>query len=126
MKFGNKMEGSPEEIRDFFQNNGLNITDYMGRPELPLKTVWFVVPVCLIVVSLACLTLLMPLRMSVQTFVFLLGCGAGIWLAVNVQLRFKNTWAAVFVAIGTILIMLVAIGTVTPTEMIQQLNKFKN
>ncbi|MCX5822488.1 MAG: hypothetical protein NTY86_03005 [Deltaproteobacteria bacterium] len=126
MKFGNKMEGSPEEIRDFFQNNGLNITDYMERPDLPLKAVWFILPVCFIVVSLTCLTFLMPLGTSMQTFVFLLGCGAGIWLAVNVQLRFKNTWAAVFVAIGTILLILVAIGTVTPTEMIQQLNKFKN
>jgi hypothetical protein len=126
MKFGKQMEGSPEEIRDFFQNNGLNITDYIERPELPLKPIWFIVPVCLILLSLSCLTLLAPLRPSMQTFVFLLGCGAGIWLAVNVQLRFKNTWAAVFVAIGTILIMLVAIGTVTPVEMIQQLRKLKN
>ena len=126
MKFGKQMEGSPEEIRDFFQNNGLNITDYIERPESPLKPIWFIVPVCLILLSLSCLTLLAPLRPSMQTFVFLLGCGAGIWLAVNVQLRFKNTWAAVFVAVGTILIMLVAIGTVTPVEMIQQLRKLKN
>ncbi len=124
MKIG-KMEGSPEEIRDFFQNNGLNIINYIERPEPPLKPVWFILPACLVIASLICLTLVAPIRTSIQTLLFLLGCGAGIWLAVNVQIRFRNAWATVFVAVGTVLIMLVAIGMVTPIEMIQYLKELK-
>jgi energy-coupling factor transporter transmembrane protein EcfT len=124
MKIG-KMEGSPEEIRDFFQNNGLNIADYLERLEPSLKAVWFIVPVILVIASLSWLTLLTPTHAPIQTFVFLIGCGGGIWLAVDVQIRFKNTWAAVFVAVGTVLIMLVAIGMVTPREMIQHLKELK-
>ena len=125
MKFG-KIEGTPEEIRDFFQNNGLNIIDYLERPEPPLKPIWFIVPTILLIAALICLTLLKPVQTSLQTFVFLIGSGVGIWLAVSLQIRFKNTWVAVFVAIAIQLIMLVAIGKVTPIEMFQCLKGLKN
>lgn len=124
MKLG-KLEGSPEEIRDFCQYNNVNIADFLERPEPPLKPVWFIVPGFLVIFSLFCLTILRLTSTAFQTFIFLIGCGAGIWLAVSVQIRFKNTWAAIFVAFGIILIMLVAIGAVTPSEMIRYFEKFK-
>jgi uncharacterized membrane protein len=124
MKIG-KMEGSPEEIKDFFQNIDLNIADYLERTEQPMKSIWFVLPVVMVIFSLSWLTLFAPSLVALQTFIFSIGCGGGIWLAVNVQIRFKNTWAAVFVAIGAVLLMMVAIGLVTPTEMLQSLKEFK-
>ena len=125
MKIG-KLEGSPEEIRDFIENNGLNIEDYLDRPQPPLKLVWLIVPVCVIIVQLSWLTLFAPTSIALQTFVFLIGCGAGIWLAVNVQIRFQSTWAATFVAVGVVLIMLVAIGMLSPAELVQQLKEIRN
>jgi hypothetical protein len=120
MKIG-KMEGSPEEINNFFQNNGLNISEYLEKPEPPLKPIWLIAPVCFIVVFLATLTLF-TLNIGVMTFIFLLGCSAAIWLSAALQIRFKNTWAAVFVFVGILLIFLVAIGVVKPVEMIQYFN----
>jgi hypothetical protein len=46
MKIG-KMEGSPEEIKNFFQDNGLNIPDFLEKPEAPLKPIWLIAPVFL-------------------------------------------------------------------------------
>jgi len=124
MKIG-MVEGSPEEIRDFFQNNGLNIQDYLEKPETPLNRIWFIVPVLLIFGAISLLTLIASVPNPTQAFLFLIGCGAGIWLAVNVQIRFKNTWAAGFIAVGTILLMLVAIGVMAPSELVQQMKDLR-
>jgi uncharacterized membrane protein len=124
MKIGNT-EGTPEEIKDFFENNSLNIIDYLEKPDQPLKPVWFIVPVSLVIAALLCLTLLAFTLTSVRTLVFLLGCSAGFWLAVNVQIRFKNAWATFFVAVGTVLVMLVAIGMVAPIDMLQHLKELR-
>ena len=119
------MEGSPQEIRDVFADNGLNAEDYLERPESPIKPAWLFAPGVLVVLSFSWLTLLKPISDSFQTFLFLIGCGAGIWLSVCVQIRFKSPWAAGLVAVSTILIMLVAIGVITPREMLDHLKDMK-
>ncbi len=125
MKIGN-LEGSPQEIRDLIVNNDLNIEDYLQQPQSPLKLVWIIVPVCLVIVQLLWLTLFTPTSIELQTFVFLIGCGAGIWLAVSVQIRFQSTSATTFLVVGVVLIMLVAIGTLSPAELVQQLKEIQN
>jgi len=125
MKFG-KMEGTPEEIRDFFQNNGLNIEDYLEKPDTPISWKWSIIPVFLIVASIIGLTLVQHISKAIQTFLFVFGCGGGLWLAVIIQIRFKNTWAAGFIAIGIVLLMLIAIGTITPIELLENIRLFKN
>lgn len=125
MKVG-QMEGSPEEIRDFFQNNGLNIADYIEKPEIPLKPVWLIVPAVILTLAFSSLSLFAPQSSAIKNLIFLFGCGSGIWLSVSVQIKFKNTWAAGFVAIGSILIMLVAIGIITPAEMLEHLKDIRD
>lgn len=122
MKMGN-MEGSPEEIKDFYQENDLNIAEYIEKPENPLKPIWLIVPAIIFALSFSYLTLSAPQSPPTQKMIFLFGCGAGIWLSVSVQIRFNNICAAGIVLIGSILMMLVAIGVITPIEMMQHLKE---
>ncbi len=124
MKLG-KMEGSPEEIRDFFQNNGLNIEDYLEKPEAPINFFWFILSTILIISSVVILTLVQPKSEVVQNLLFLLGCGGGLWLAVIVQIKFKNTWAAGFIAVGIVLLLLVALGMITPKELLENIKSLR-
>ena len=124
MKIG-PVEGSPEEIKDFFQNNGLNALDYMEPIDPPLKWLWFVVPSCTLIVVLALLTLFPPESNGAATFTFLIGCGAGLWIATNIQLRFKNVTASLIVAIGCLLLLLVALGALSPPQMLDAARKWK-
>lgn len=124
MKVG-PAEGTPEEIEDFFQNNGLNPADYFVRPDSPIRTAWCLIPGACIVLAIAVLTLLAPLKQGAAMFVFLLGCAASIWLAVIVQLRYKNAWATGVVAAGCVLLMLVATGAVTPSGMLEEVKSFR-
>ncbi|HYB92859.1 MAG TPA: hypothetical protein VED00_01800 [archaeon] len=123
MKIG-KVEGSPKEIYNFFQNNGLDISEYLEKPVPPLKPIWLIIPSIIIIVSMAVLTLF-TLHSDVMTFVFVVGCGACVWLAAMLQIKFKNASATVFLLFGALLIMLVAFGVVKPIEIIQYFKDFK-
>src|SRR3990170_7426003 len=113
MKFG-PMEGSPKEIKDFFQDNGLRASDYLIVPEAPIRAKWFVVPGTIYAVALAVCAILSGAQGAVGKLVLVIGCGALLWLGVNVQLRFKSPWATGLTGLGGVLLMLVASGTVTP------------
>lgn len=118
MKIG-KMEGTPEEIRGFCEGNNIDIARFLELGDSPLKPIWLLTPIVFIIVAIGWLLLASPENHSMRTFIFLVGCGAGIWLAVCIQLRFKSTWSAGFVAVGILLLMLVAFGVIAPQEMIQ-------
>lgn len=125
MKIGDgDMEGTPEEIKDFCENNGLNIEDYLEKPEKPLSRSLFMAPSGLYIVFIIFLTVA-ALPNEWRIFIFLLGCCCSLWLGVNIQIRYKNTWATAFVIIGGIAFMLVALGVISPLELLERAQELK-
>lgn len=116
MKLG-PVDGSVEEFRDLFENHGLNWEDYLEKPPAPLKTIFLIAPAVILGIALILLALL-PNNFSetVLTLIYLIGFGSGTWLTVSTQIRFKNTLATFAVAIGAILMILVASGIFSPKE----------
>ena len=43
MKLGD-LEGTPKEIKDFFENSGLRVSDYFQPPEKPIHGCWVFMP----------------------------------------------------------------------------------
>ena len=125
MKIGEEIEGTPQEIRDLFQNNGFSIEKYLKKFEKPLNRYLFICPSCLYLVSIILLTTVSNLSNGLRTLIFLFGCCCSLWLAVNVQIRFKNPWATAFIVLCGISFMLVALGVISPVELLDQANKFK-
>lgn len=125
MKLG-QLQGTQEEITDFIQNNGLNVKDYFLMPDPTIKAVWLVIPAFLFFATFGVLTLLESLNAGQQKFVFLIGCAASVWLATVVHLRFKHTIATCIVVIGCLLIMLVGLGDMSPTQMYEEIKSFQN
>ena len=123
MKIGG-IEGTPQEIRDTFENHGWRLEDYLERPEAPLSKVWVIVPALSVAVVLILLVLLAPIGKTPLLLLFLLGAGSVLWLTVAIQVRFKNGWATAAVAIGGLLLLLVAGGFIEPKvtpEILKQL-----
>ena len=125
MKIG-PVEGTPEEIKGFMENNGLQADRFFQPAERPIATVWFIVPAALVVISIGVLTMVQLSWKGASTFVFLAGCGCALWLAANIQLRFKNVWAAAGVLIGCILFLLVALGVLLPADLPEQARKWRD
>ena len=111
-----KVEGTPQEIRDIFENRGLQLEDYLEKPRSPLRTRWLVVPGAVLAIALILLALLGPLTRTALILLFLLGAGGLVWLAVSAQLRFNNSVATFVIAVGGLVMLLVAAGLLEPRE----------
>lgn len=122
MKIGN-VEGTPEEVRDFFENNGLNPSDFFEQPEPQLDKVWLIVPG---VASLICALLLVALGPTfdkLKITVFLIGLSTIVWLSVSVHIRFKSGWGSGAIILCGLLILLVALGVMQPAQLTDYLGK---
>ena len=124
MKIG-RIEGTPQEIRDALEIHSLRLEDYLERPEAPLSKVWIIAPALSVAVVLILLVLLAPMGKTPLLLLFLLGAGSVLWLTVAIQVRFKNGWATTIVAIGGLLMLLVAGGFIEPKDAPQVLKELK-
>lgn len=118
MKIG-PVEGTVEEVNNLFQNNGLNLSEYLEKPEVPLDKIWLILPPALLVISFGVLTLFDTLSSNVKIFIFLLGFSASVWTGVCIHIRFKSGWGAGAVILAGLLIMLVALGVIAPGELLE-------
>ncbi|WP_299176350.1 hypothetical protein [uncultured Neptuniibacter sp.] len=116
MKIG-PVEGTPEEVNNFFQNNGLNPLDYFEKPESSLQTRWLIIPALLFVASFVLLALVGDDYSKTKVVLFLSGFASSVWLAVCVHIRFKTAWGAGAIIFAGLLIMLVALGVLEPKQL---------
>ena len=116
MKMGT-FDGSVEEVRDLLENHGLRLEDYLEKPPAPLKTRFLIIPV-IVFVSLLCLLVLLSPKLTpiALRFFYILSFGSGTWITVSTQLKYKNRLATFCVAIGAVLMILMAAGLLSPRE----------
>ena len=118
MKVGS-VEGTPEEVRDLFENHGLDLAAYIEKPDTPLQKVWLIIPSVLLVVFFGILSFTNSLPEGGKVFVFLLGFSASVWLGISIHIRFKSAWGAGSIMLAGLLIMLVALGVLAPSEILE-------
>ena len=114
-----------KEIRDFFQNSGLKIEDYLNRPEKPLSTVLFIMPAIAFTATAVALVLVSTSYTSLRAIFFIVGTIISIWLAINVQIRYKNILSAITIVILAVLLLLVAAGLVAPLDLLDKLRDLR-
>lgn len=119
------IEGTPQEIRDTFENHGLRLEDYLEKPLEPLPNKWLIIPTTCVAIVLLFLVLIAPLPRTSLLLLFLLGAGFVLWLTVSVQIRFKNGWATGAIAVGGLLMLLIAAGFIEPKESAEFLKEIK-
>ena len=115
MKYG-PLEGTPEEIRDFTENLGLDFESLfqIPEPEEKLAARWILIPTiwALLIMVVLPLASLDPAQRLIG---FLLGCAGLVWSSVSVYLRWGG-WPTAIVAIGGALILFVAASYMGPKE----------
>jgi energy-coupling factor transporter transmembrane protein EcfT len=116
MKIG-PFDGTTEEVKDLIENNGLNIEDFLERPQPPLKNIFIAIPSIFFLVFIILLALLSntshtyPIKV-IWIFIF----SSGTWVCVSTQIRYKNGVATFCVAIGALIIALFSAGILSPKE----------
>jgi len=125
MKLGS-FDGTVEEAKDLFENNGLNLEDYLEKPPSRLAIKFLIAPAVVLGVSLLIMAIFASqCSQATLTLLYLLGFSGGTWLTVSTQLRFKNTLATFAVAIGSLLMVLVASGIFSPKDAAEFIKEIK-
>ncbi|PMP42102.1 hypothetical protein [Vibrio splendidus] len=124
MKFGG-VEGTPEEIKNHFENNGLNPLDFFDKPEDKLSKIWVVVPSVIFVLCFGSLNFVNEISDKSKSFIFLTGLCACVWTAVSVHIRFKSGWGAGSIIFIGLLVMLVALGILQPAQLLDYIKAAK-
>jgi len=117
MKVGS-VEGTPEEVKDLFEDHGLDLSAYIEKPDRPLHKVWLIIPAAGFVVCFGILSFITALPSSGEIFIFLLGFACSVWLGTSIHIRFKSAWGAGAIMLAGLLIMLVALGVLAPSELL--------
>ncbi len=115
MKLGNA-EGTPRELTDFFENNGLDPSAFFQKADAPLQTRWLVIPATLVLLAVFALWLVGSSSVRAEWPVFLLGCLATVWLSATTHLRYKQSFVTGVAAVGCLAVLTMALGLLTPLE----------
>lgn len=126
MKVG-EVEGSPQEIHDFFNNNGMDLSDYISAP---MKKRWLMLPVVISVLVLACNALgqvyypgfsskCLPVALILQ-----LACIT--WLVAAVQLKFDSVATTVVLSLSCLLLVAITAGVMSVSDALNFVKSFKD
>jgi|GEM_PF-3038707 len=120
------IHGSPQEIKDFFDNDMSKLDEYVTKPSSPVLIRWIIIPIMIIIASVVLLVFCNSNRFNL--FYFLTGLGGDLWLTVNVNRKYdKNTITITFIVLFVVLIMLLlASGIILPKDSIDYIFKLKS
>ncbi|KJF88237.1 hypothetical protein [Photobacterium phosphoreum] len=102
MKVG-QLEGTPEEIKNLVENHGLNLNDYLIKPDKPICLKWVIAPSIGFSISLICTYIFGTSSEDefIGNLFFLLTMGLALWLTVVIQIRHKKYMGIKFVNLCT-------------------------
>ncbi len=121
MKIGN-VEGSPQEITDFFENNGLDLSALIELPPNDVHWRWVAIPTALTLPEIL-LLVFAELPDNARLFITLLACGFIIWLGNSVKSRW-GSWSAIFTAIAAFLLVAVSAGYISLGEIVVAIREY--
>lgn len=105
MKIGKEnIEGTPQEIKDFFDNHNSKISDFIQMPEPPLKVRWIVMPATIMCIIL----LLLILKVGNQPLLIVSDVVVSTWLICMSFLKCKKWLIVPILAIGLLISLLLA------------------
>jgi hypothetical protein len=110
MKVG-KLEGTPKEIRDVFEDHGLNMADILERRDEPLGVAHIVTPAVFTVLDALTICMRWVSNLSVLFTVGVMFAG---WLAFMVHLRWSKSSLTVVAAMAAVILLMVAGGMSLP------------
>lgn len=122
MKFKD-FEGSSEEISNFFQNNGLNISDYLNvNPEKKVERYWIFILVALfIILNIIVCFVEQNNKCYVPLTILSLASLGG--LVGVVQHNYEKSTVSFIIGISGLLIMVISYKILSPKETIEKVKE---
>ena len=127
MKIGNEIEGTPEEIKDFFENNGLNLEDYVVKPQtFSLQNQWIFIPITLFIAISCIILIFLPDTGTIRKVFTVIDLLIVLWIVSYAHLKFNNKFVTLIICIGLLLITLFVYGEISLIELFEKIEKYFN
>ena len=121
MKLG-PFDGTTEEIKDFCENHGLDISAFIVAPEPPLSGYWICIPaIAFVVTCFAMAVFAVPPVAKTIELLFARICAAG--AAIALQFRVDKIAATIGAGICALLVMLFSAGVITLPQVLEHVEK---
>lgn len=124
MKVGN-LNGTPEEIKDFIANQGLDINSLLNIPPPKPKIYWLIFSVLLFCVFVLIITVFENLSPNYFSLMVLGGFGSAIWMAACLQIRYNNLKLTLLVLFLTLILLLMATRAISLYEAFEYLKELQ-
>jgi ABC-type dipeptide/oligopeptide/nickel transport system permease component len=119
MKFG-PIEGTPQEVKDYMENNGLDPNKYFEVKNINKISVGWIFGS-----SLLFLAMIITLTFLNTSSFFLPALLVTIFIAIFctaiIHLHYENSWCSTMVGVGLFVLISLAAGFVTPKQAISQI-----
>lgn len=115
-----ELEGTPEEIHDFCQNNGLNFNDFFVKP---ISKYWLIGACSIWCVLITIAIFLPPEEIKFRTLLLLVMCGNSLGIGIIIKRQFDQDY--ILITVFLIIFSMVGVGFIPAEKMIEYLNKVK-
>lgn len=104
-----EIEGTPQEIHDLFQNNGMDLNAFFITPK-PVHTGWVLAPIGIWIILL-CFGVFQEIeQIKVRTLIFLLMASCSVWIAASVKKKYEYDIS--FVSIMTLILIVLSMAAI--------------
>lgn len=117
-KNNSELEGTPEEIHDFCQNNGLNFDDFFVKP---ISKVWLIGACCIWGILLVIAIFLSVEEVKFKTLLLLLMCGNSLIIGIIIKRQFDQDY--ILVTTFLIIFSMVGAGFIPVEKMLEYINR---
>ncbi|HEM8241587.1 hypothetical protein ACT4VX_15635 [Acinetobacter baumannii] len=102
-----EIEGTPQEIHDLFQNNGMDLNAFFITPK-PVHTGWVITPI-IIWIILLCIGVFQEIeQVKLRTLIFLLMASCSVWIAASVKKKYE--YDITFISIITLILIVLSMA----------------
>ena len=125
MKVG-KVEGTPEEIKGLFDNNGLNLAEYISASQSilnPKRHGIFLVILIICFVAINCCLWIFDWPVSIDKLLIVIDFTVLAVIVFLIHQRFDKILLSAFTVLVGLTIMGVCLGYMTPKEALKKLEK---
>ncbi len=110
-----KIEGTPQEIRDYFDVKDNDLKRMINIPSNKAKYRQVAISAVFFIVLIICL-IFVELSAAMTTLLFVLGLAVSVWFMASTHVIHGHTFISVIICIVAFSILLVSMGAMNPVE----------
>mgnify|MGYP000624353089 CR=1 FL=1 len=118
-----KVEGTPEEIKDFVQTENFSATEFFKPEALSIHNKWVIIPAAIFIVCII-INIFCPTPDKWSLLINVIGICSACWLAFSSQIAWKQMIITGLIPVFAIIILMLSSSQITMAEAMEKFDKY--